>query len=145
VDLSLLIILIHDISSVVIRLASVALIPGWHKPSVAMAWLLVIFFWPIPGLILYLVFGSFKLPRQRAERHEKVLESLDRSCCAAWEAERPQEKDLPDDLLHLLRFASLAEKLGDMPPQGAMLSRYWIRPRKWQNSWLPTSMRQETT
>ncbi len=115
-DLSLLIILIHDLSSVAIRIGSVALIPGWHKPSVAMAWLLVIFFWPIPGLILYLVFGSFKLPRQRAERHEKVLESLDRSCCVAWEAERPEEKDLPGDLLRLFRFASLAEKLGDMPP-----------------------------
>lgn len=115
-DLSLLLILIHDLSSVSIRLATIALIPRWHSPSVAMTWLLVIFFWPIPGLVLYLVFGSFKLPTQRAERHEKILKDLDRTCCAAWEGERPEEKDLLGDLLRLSRLASLAEKLGDMPP-----------------------------
>ncbi|NMD17129.1 MAG: hypothetical protein GYA82_00935, partial [Synergistaceae bacterium] len=49
-DLGLLLILIHDLSSVVIRLASIAVIPQLHTPSAAMTWLLVIFFWPIPGL-----------------------------------------------------------------------------------------------
>jgi len=117
-DLGLLLILIHDLSSVVIRLASIAVIPQLHTPSAAMTWLLVIFFWPIPGLALYLVFGSFRLPARRAERHETILKNLDRSCCAAWDAEKPEEKDLPGGLLRLYRLASLAEKLGDMPPTG---------------------------
>ena len=58
-------VLFHDISSVVIRLVMVCLVPRWHNPTTAMAWLLVIFFWPLPGLVLYLVFGNFRLPRKR--------------------------------------------------------------------------------
>lgn len=106
-------ILLHDISSVAIRLVMLCLVPQWHNPSAAMAWLLVIFFWPIPGLALYLVFGSYRLPRERIFRHEEVLRSLDRNCCAIHEGERPGESDLPPELL---RFALLGEKLGDMPP-----------------------------
>ncbi|GAB6280289.1 MAG: cardiolipin synthase [Thermovirga sp.] len=106
-------VLLHDISSVAIRLAMVCLVPRWHNPATAMAWLLVIFFWPVPGLALYLVFGNFRLPKKRTARHETALRSLDRSCCAIHEAERPREDDLPPELL---RFAFLGEKLSDMPP-----------------------------
>lgn len=112
-DLGFNLVLLHDVSSVVIRLVMVCLVPRWHNPTTAMAWLLIIFFWPIPGLALYLVFGSFRLPKKRIERHEEALKSLDRSCCAIHEAERPRGDDLPPELL---RFAFLGEKLGDMPP-----------------------------
>ena len=112
-NLGFYLVLLHDISSIVIRLVMVCLVPHWHNPSTAMAWLLVIFFWPLPGLALYLVFGNFKLPRERVARHEEALRSLNRSCCAIHEAERPREDDLPPKLL---RFAFLGEKLGDMPP-----------------------------
>jgi len=112
-DLGFNLVLLHDISSVVIRLVMVCLVPRWHNPTTAMAWLLIIFFWPVPGLALYLVFGNFRLPRKRIERHEEALKSLDRSCCAIHKAERPRGDDLPAELL---RFAFLGEKLGDMPP-----------------------------
>jgi cardiolipin synthase len=117
-NLGLFLILVHDLSSVVIRLATIAIVPQLHTPSVAMTWLLVIFFWPLPGLALYLVFGSFRLPARRAERHKAILKNLDRSCCAVWDAERPEEEELPGGLLRLYRLASLAAKLGDMPPTG---------------------------
>ncbi len=112
-DLGINLVLLHDISSVVIRLVMVCVVPQLHNPSTAMAWLLVIFFWPLPGLALYLVFGNFRLPQKRIARHEEVLGNLDRSCCAIHEAERPREGELPPELL---RFAFLGEKLGDMPP-----------------------------
>ncbi|MDO9509601.1 MAG: cardiolipin synthase [Thermovirgaceae bacterium] len=112
-NLGLSLILLHDISSVTIRLVMLCVVPQLHNPSTAMAWLLVIFFWPLPGLALYLVFGSFKLPKKRIARHEQILTSLDRSCCAIHEAERPKANELPPELL---RFALLGEKLGDMPP-----------------------------
>lgn len=112
-NLGFSLVLLHDISSVVIRLVMICLVPRWHNPSAAMAWLLVIFFWPLPGLALYLVFGSYRLPKLRIDRHEQALKSLDRSCCAIHEAERPGENDLPPELY---RFALLGEKLGDMPP-----------------------------
>jgi len=112
-NMGLILVLAHDIASVSIRLISLCILPSLHTPSVAMAWLLVIFFWPIPGLLLYLVFGSYRLPQKRKERHEDLIGKLGRDCCHIHKAERPGSKDLPPELL---RFATLGEKLGDMPP-----------------------------
>jgi cardiolipin synthase len=63
----------------VIRVAAIGMIPGNRRPTTAMAWLLVIFFFPIAGLILFLTFGNFALSQRRRLRQQeinrKVLES----------------------------------------------------------------------
>jgi len=111
-DVSWALLLLHDISSFAIRIVMICLVPRWHSPPTAMAWLLVIFLWPWPGLIFYLVFNSHKLPRERVLRHENMLNRLDRKKAACTRGERPEPVRL---FFPLDRFAALGEKLGDMP------------------------------
>ncbi|MEO6530602.1 MAG: cardiolipin synthase [Specibacter sp.] len=55
-----------------IRLAVLGIIPGNRRPTTAMAWLLCIFFLPYIGLILFLMFGNFRLSRRRRETQDAV-------------------------------------------------------------------------
>ncbi|WP_427015628.1 cardiolipin synthase [Pseudarthrobacter sp. P1] len=65
------------ISDMVIRLIVLGVIPGNRRPTTAMAWLLCIFFLPSIGLVLFLMFGNFRLSRRRrdyqAEVNQRVL------------------------------------------------------------------------
>lgn len=56
----------------VIRLAALGIIPGNRRPTTAMAWLLAIFFIPTLGLILFLLFGNFRLSRRRRQQQQEV-------------------------------------------------------------------------
>ncbi len=56
----------------VIRIVVLGVIPGNRRPTTAMAWLLCIFFLPYVGLILFLMFGNFRLSRHRRQTQEAV-------------------------------------------------------------------------
>jgi len=108
-------ILLYDITSIGIRLAMIVLIPRWHSPASATAWLLVIFFWPVPGLFFYLLIGGSKLPRERIIRHERMLAHLERETTII----RKIRETAPAKILGKLeRFCNLAMTLGDMPITG---------------------------
>jgi cardiolipin synthase len=77
-----------------------------------MAWLLIIFFLPEVGLVLYWLLGSDRLPRRRVQRHRRLLESL--------QALRQRFEDHPSlarpDLGPAAEGAvTLAERLSYMP------------------------------
>lgn len=55
-----------------IRIVVLGIIPGNRRPTTAMAWLLCIFFLPYIGLILFLMFGNFRLSRRRREAQDAV-------------------------------------------------------------------------
>ncbi|WP_313818317.1 cardiolipin synthase [Citricoccus sp.] len=59
-----------------IRILLLGIVPGGRRPAVAMAWLLIIFFLPLPGLVLFLLLGSFRLGGQRRSRQKAVNEAL---------------------------------------------------------------------
>lgn len=59
-----------------IRVLLLGIVPGNRRPAVAMAWLLIIFFLPLPGLVLFLLLGSFRLGGQRKSRQDAVNEEL---------------------------------------------------------------------
>ncbi|HEY8914446.1 cardiolipin synthase [Lacisediminihabitans sp.] len=61
--------LIIDIS---IRVIAVVVVPQNRKPQTAMAWLLAIFILPPVGIVLFLLFGSTRLPRRRREKQEEI-------------------------------------------------------------------------
>jgi cardiolipin synthase len=63
-------------ADLVIRVLAVGIIPGNRRPTTAMAWLLGIFFVPALGLILFLLFGNFKLSRRRTEQQQLVNERV---------------------------------------------------------------------
>lgn len=59
-----------------IRIAVLGIIPGNRRPTTAMAWLLCIFFLPYVGLLLFLMFGNFRLSRRRRENQDAVNQRI---------------------------------------------------------------------
>ncbi|AEI37773.1 MAG: cardiolipin synthase [Zymomonas mobilis subsp. pomaceae] len=91
-----------------IRLVMLVVVPMRRTPQAASSWLLLIFFQPALGLLLYLLIGQARFPSWRAERFAKLKPFL--------EEQRAKLKDtvalLPSSSENA---ASLAERLGHMP------------------------------
>jgi cardiolipin synthase len=68
--------LLYYLSEWIIRVVMLFEVPRRRHPNSAMAWLLVIFFLPWPGLALYWMIGSNRLPRRRIELHTEMLDRL---------------------------------------------------------------------
>ncbi|MDI3212157.1 cardiolipin synthase [Arthrobacter sp. AL12] len=66
------VILILTVVDLVIRVLALGIIPGNRRPTTAMAWLLIIFFVPAVGLVLFLLFGNFRLSRKRRAQQDAV-------------------------------------------------------------------------
>ena len=107
----LLILGIHNVSSWMIRVTMLAVVPMRHTPGAAMAWLVVIFFWPWPCLLLYLAMGSNLLPQRRLKRHQRLLRELSTVRIRCHQTLCALSPELPRSL-H--RISSLAETLGHM-------------------------------
>lgn len=95
-----------------VRLVMLGVVIERHPPRTAMSWLLVIFFLPWPGLVLYLLIGENRLPRRRLAQRKAMLdrlESIRRRYMLHMKnvAERLEKKFFPT--------ITLAEKLGYMP------------------------------
>ena len=92
-----------------IRIGALAVVPLRRNPAATRGWLLLIFFLPIPGLLLFWAIGSPRFPAWRAERFRALRPFL-------------------DDVTHRLgaeagassggAIADLACTLGRMPPVG---------------------------
>ncbi len=65
------------VSEWIIRLAMLFEVPRRRQPASATTWLLVIFFWPWPGLICYILFANYRLPNRRIGKHLRLLEQLE--------------------------------------------------------------------
>jgi len=59
-----------------IKIAALIIIPRRRKPTAAMAWLLAIFLIPYVGIILYLLIGTFKLPKKRRDEQARIDEII---------------------------------------------------------------------
>ena len=46
----------------VIRVTAVMFVPPGRRPTSAMAWLLLIFFLPVPGVLFFMLIGNPRLP-----------------------------------------------------------------------------------
>ncbi|MGA7147500.1 MAG: cardiolipin synthase [Microbacterium sp.] len=65
------------IAIVVIDIVALILVPrGDRKPTAAMAWLLLIFLLPFVGLLLFLLIGSFRLPKKRRDEQTRIDEAI---------------------------------------------------------------------
>ncbi len=96
-----------------IRLTMLVVAPRRRPPSTAMAWLLVIFIWPWPGLIIFAVFGTYRLPRSRFKWHARMLERIQDVIRS--HARRHPEVGQPTVKPELLAAVRLAENLGGLP------------------------------
>lgn len=57
-----------------IRIVALFVVPRNRRPTSGMAWLMAIFLLPIPGLIVFLIIGSNRLPAHRAEKQDAINE-----------------------------------------------------------------------
>ncbi|MBO1804835.1 cardiolipin synthase [Leucobacter ruminantium] len=55
-----------------IRIVALFVVPRNRRPTAGMAWLLAIFALPVPGLLLFLIIGSKRLPKQREQKQEAI-------------------------------------------------------------------------
>lgn len=93
-----------------IRLAMLVVVPLRRSPAAACSWLLLIFFQPVPGLLLFSAIGNPRFPRWRTLRFER-LQPMFAATAARLEgaaASNPAVKDV----------AALALRLGGMPAVG---------------------------
>ncbi|WP_169583698.1 MULTISPECIES: cardiolipin synthase [Microbacterium] len=63
--LVLIVVLVIDILALIV-------IPRGRKPTAAMAWLLLIFLLPFVGILMFLLIGSFRLPRRRRDEQARI-------------------------------------------------------------------------
>ncbi|WP_417219894.1 cardiolipin synthase [Arthrobacter sp.] len=85
-----------------IRVVMLGVVPGNRRPTTAMAWLLSIFFLPVVGLLLFLLFGNFKLSQRRIDRQAEVNERVFAAT---------QHLDLHDDDLDAPEWVQSAARL----------------------------------
>ncbi len=105
----------YYLSEWVIRLVMLGVVPRRRQPASAMAWLMVIFFFPWGGLVLYLLFGTNRLPRRRVEQKMQVLDELR----VLSDRYRDHPSVAHPELGQEARTAvTLAERLGYMPILG---------------------------
>src|SRR5450631_1848769 len=98
-----------------IRLAMIAIVPFRRSPEAAKGWLLLIFFEPTAGLLLYLLIGRPSLPEWRTQRSAE-FDDLSKPTFERL-ARDPNifHPDLGGGLDHCVR---LAENLGELPILG---------------------------
>lgn len=96
-----------------IRIVALGWIPNKRKPSVALGWLVAIFFIPYVGIIAFLLFGSAKAPRPRREKQTEInryIRELSGGGAIAADAD-----DLPE---YVRTAAQLNYTLGTLPLLG---------------------------
>ena len=56
----------------IVRIVALFVVPRNRRPTSGMAWLMAIFLLPVPGLLLFLVIGSNRLPKSREQKQEAI-------------------------------------------------------------------------
>ena len=99
----------------VIRIAMLVYVPQRRTAAAARTWLLLVFFLPVVGLLVYWVFGRIYYPQRRIEEQARASRYI-REAQAEMRADRPIEPPPLEPLA--ARAADLAERLGDFETWG---------------------------
>ncbi len=91
-----------------IRLGALVFVPLRRTPDATRSWLLLIFFLPLPGLLLFLAIGRPRFPAWRAARFQKMLHVFADTAARL-------ERDVPTEESDA---AALARRLGCLPVVG---------------------------
>jgi cardiolipin synthase len=103
------------ISEWIIRVVMLFAVVQRRRPASALAWLVVVFFAPWVGLVLYWLIGENRLPRRRTEEHARVLDAFTRLGRRLEADPSIVHPDLEPEMQPPVR---LAKSLGHMPILG---------------------------
>jgi cardiolipin synthase len=107
----------------VVRIAALIYVPQRRPPSAARAWLLLIFFLPWPGVLLYVLIGRAYLPRRRLRVQQQIYELIRRLAPRAAAFESTIANAVSPELVPALR---LANQLSEFPVIGG--NRFLLLP-----------------
>jgi cardiolipin synthase len=96
----------------VVRIGALIVVPQRRPPSAARAWLLLIFFLPWPGFLLYALIGRAYMPRRRLKVQRTIYETIRRIEPRAMSGLAVVGPAVAPELLPALR---LAEQLSEFP------------------------------
>jgi cardiolipin synthase len=103
---------VYYIAEWVVRIGTLAVLPWRRSPAAVRSWLLLIFFLPIPGIILFLLIGRPRFPKWRRERFNDLAPF-------AAETARRLTAGAPAPLERTgQEIADLATRLGRLPALG---------------------------
>lgn len=105
---------VYLVSEWLIRLSMLVYVPQRRPPAAARTWLLLIFLFPWPGLLLYLVIGKVYLPRRRREWIEEISGRVRQAVSELPTRVCPRQDGLPPQLR---AAAALGENLTAFPLQ----------------------------
>ena len=106
---------LYVVSEWVVRIIALFYVPQRRAPNAARAWLLLIFFLPWPGVILYLLIGRAYLPRRRIEVQREIYELVRRLAPRATTFDDAAATAVSSELLPAMR---LADRLSEFPVVG---------------------------
>jgi cardiolipin synthase len=110
---------IYVLSEWLIRLVMLVVVPFRRTPAAAKGWLLLVFFLPWLGLLLYLLIGRPRFPRWRQEQFNRLPQVLAKILERLRQYPTVFSPDLPPSLAPA---GVLAHKLGYMPILGGNAS-----------------------
>jgi cardiolipin synthase len=61
----------------IVRLIALFIVVRKRRPSAALAWLVVIYFQPLIGMLLYFLIGRHRLPSRRTRQYARLLKRLE--------------------------------------------------------------------
>jgi cardiolipin synthase len=110
---------------IAIRVLALVFVPRNRRPQTALAWLLLIFFQPYVGILLFLLFGRARLPRNRRRRQREVNDYI----LETTEGFDKVRRDPPWPPW-LEPIVELNRKLGSMPLVGGNVAEMWADNQK---------------
>ncbi len=95
----------------IIRISMLLYVPVRRSPSAARAWLLLIFFLPLPALLLYGLMGRIYVPKRRIALQRRASQLI-----RSVQARLPPPEQRDDFPEQLIATSELATQLGDFRP-----------------------------
>ncbi|MCG8452264.1 MAG: cardiolipin synthase [Spirochaetales bacterium] len=106
---------IYFVTEWIIRFAMLLEVPRRRTSTAAMAWLVVVYFFPLPGLIAYLMFGANRPQKRRLRHYKELTHSMEKAReqhALTLDSLRPE---IPEELR---RFSGIVERFGGMAALG---------------------------
>ena len=107
---------LYVVSEWAVRIGALFYVPQRRPPNAARAWLLLIVFLPLAGVLLYLLIGRAYMPRRRLKVQQEIYELIRRIVPRPAQFDAGVAHAVPPELLPALR---LADQLSEFPVTGA--------------------------